>query len=97
MTGQRDLNWGRSNPRLQGAELLVLALAVCVMAWSMFEAVSYARAIGRPLGVVGFLGLFFRESIMMGIATLGAVAIVVARICQAMAHLWGKIRGINEG
>jgi hypothetical protein len=81
---------------------LVLALAVCVMAWSMFEAVSYAREIGRPLGVVGFLALFFRESIMLGIATLGAVAIVVAWIFQAMARLWGKIRGTgshsaNEG
>ena len=72
------------------------------MAWSMFEAVSYTREIGRPLGLVGFLALFFRESITLGIATLGAVAIAVAWIYQAMARLWGKIRGIefhptNEG
>jgi hypothetical protein len=72
------------------------------MAWSMFEAVSYAREIGRPLGVVGFLEMFFRESIMLGIAALGAVAILVAWSFQAMARLWRKTRGTgshppNEG
>ena len=72
------------------------------MARSMFEAVSYAREIARPLGVAGFLELFFRESIMLGVATLGAVAIVVAWTYQAMARLWGKMRGTgshpaNEG
>ncbi len=59
----------------------------------MFEAVRYAREIGRPLGVVGFLELFFRESIILGVATLGAVAVVVAWIYQAMVRIWGKIRG----
>ena len=83
-------------------EVLVLAIAVCAVAWSMFEAVSYAREIGRPLGVVGFLESFFRESIMLGIATLGAMAIVVAWIYQALGRLWTKIRDVgshraNEG
>ena len=74
---------------------MVLALAICVMAWSMFEAVSYAREIGRPLGVVGFVELFLRESIILGVATLGAVAIVVAWIYLAIVRLWGKIRGVE--
>jgi hypothetical protein len=96
MAGLRDPDWGRSNPRSQGAEFLVLAVAVFVVAWAMLEAVSCAREIGRPLGIVGFLELFFRESIMLGVATLGAVAVVVAWIYQAMIRLWGKIRGTGS-
>ena len=66
------------------------------MAWSMFEAVSYAREIGRPLGVIGFLELFFRESIMLCVATLGALAIGVASIYQAIARMRRKIRALES-
>jgi len=81
---------------------LVLAIAVCVVVWAMFEAVSYAREIRRPLGIVGFLELFFRESIMLGLATLGAVVLVFAWIYRAMGRFWARIRGnrsdpANEG
>ena len=93
MEGQRDTDWGRSNPRSQGAELVVLAIAVCVSVWAMFDAVSYAREIGRPLGIVGFVALFFRESIVLGLVTLGAAALVLAGIHQAIVRLWRRILG----
>jgi len=92
MTTQRDPDWGRSKPRSHAAELLVSVGAIGVTIWAMAEAISYAHEIGHPPGIVGFLELFFRESIMLGLVTLGAVAAVVALIYRAMRRLYDKVR-----
>lgn len=45
--------------------ILVVVLSIAAMVWVMVEAVSYGRGIGRPLGVIGFVELFSRESLML--------------------------------
>jgi hypothetical protein len=58
----------------------------------MTDAVSYAREIGRPLVVGGFVALFFRESLMLGIAVLVAVGLVLAWIYRGIRHLFERAR-----
>ena len=95
MSRQQDPNWGRSKPHSKSAEFVVLIVAIALMVWAMIDAVSYAREIGRPLGVGGFVALFFRESLMLSIAVLGAVGLVLAWIYRGIRRLFEKARS-NE-
>jgi len=97
MSTQDDPDWGRSRPHSAGAEILVVVLSLAAMVWVMVEAVSYGREIGRPLGVIGFVELFFRESLMLAFVMLAVLAIACASLCRLVRRFFIKGRKTADG
>ncbi len=85
MPPPNDPDWGRSKPRAAVLEIVVTILSLCAIVWGMIASVSYARELGRPLGFVGFLELWFREAALLA---LFAVALLTA-LCM---RLWRLLR-----
>ncbi len=79
--------------RTAGLELLVVIASLCILAWGMAESISYGRELGRPLGVIGFLELWFREVILVGLAVAAVVAYLCLRLWRPMRHFTGADRG----
>jgi hypothetical protein len=97
MSTQDDPEWGRSRPHSTGAEVLVVVLSLAVMIWVMVEAVSYGQEIGRPVGVIGFVELFFRESLMLAVVMLGVLAIACASLWRLVRRVISKGRETADG
>ena len=66
------------------------------MVWGAVEAVSYAREIGRPLGLFEFFALFFRESIMFALGALAALVMACAQLWRLLRRLLSKGHGPND-
>ncbi len=97
MSTQHDPDWGRSKPRSAGAEILVVVLSLAALVWGIVEALSYGREIGRPLGVAGFVELFFRESLMLAFVMLGVVAIACALLWRLVRRVFSRERKTSNG
>jgi hypothetical protein len=97
MPNQDDPNWGRSKPRSANLEILVVVLSLAAIVRGMIEAISYAREIGRPLGVIGLLELFFRESLMLGAFMLGVLAMACALLWRLLRRVFSKAPKAGDG
>ena len=97
MSTQDDSDRGRSRPHSAGAEILVVVLSLATMVWVMVEAVSYGREIGRPLGAIGFVELFFRESLMLAFVMLGVFAVACASFWRLVRRVFSKGRSTADG
>ncbi len=97
MSNQDDPDWDRSKPRSAGLEIVVVVLSFAAIAWGMVEAISYGREIGRPLGAIGFLELFFRESLMLGAFMLGALAMACALLWRLLRRVFSKAPKAGSG
>ncbi len=71
---------------------MVVLLSSCAILWGMVEGVSYAHEIGRLLGIVGFLELFLRGSLILALAVVLAFAILRAQIWRLLRRLLGQGR-----
>ncbi len=67
------------------------------MVWGMLYAISYGREIGRPLGVIGFLELFFRESLMLAFVMLGVLAMACALLWRLLRRVFSKAPKAGDG
>lgn len=85
-----DPDWGRSRPSTAGLEVVLTTLSICALVWAMVESVNYGRELGRPLGFVGFMELWFRE--VLAIASVAVVTLVVlsARLWRLLRRIFGE-------
>lgn len=88
MSPHRDARTATQS-RTAGLELLVVLASLCALAWGMYESIAYGRELGHPLGVVGFLELWFREVIIGGLVSAALVAILCVRLWRLLSHFVG--------
>jgi len=83
--------------RTAGLELLVVLASLCALAWGIYESIVYGRELGHPLGVVGFLELWFREVIIGGLVLAALVAFLCVRLWRLLRHFVGADQSMRGG
>ena len=61
----------------------------------MAESASYARELGRPLGFVGFLELWFRETALVVLAAVFVLTLLCVRLCRLLRRYFSGPRRLN--
>lgn len=87
MSQHEDPNGGGTAPRSAALEALVVVGSLILLGFVMWYAVDDARAHGRPLGLGGFVELFFRESLLLG-------GVVVCVVVGLFLQIWRILKRI---
>ena len=71
-------------------ELILFGSALAILLGLMYWTYTLPTANGRPIDVMSFTVLWARELILVGIVTVGAVAVTFCSLVKLIRRIWAK-------